>query len=415
MRIEHRLAKRLVAGSDERDTVAGDSSGVPCEAKSGQRSEEMRVLHLASGDAWGGAERVIAMLLADSRGSRNIESEAVLFNEGRLAETLRGLGVPVHVISEKEHSFPGLIRQVRRLLKNRDIQVIHAHRYKESLAAVLAARSRRLRLVITVHGLQPPGQLTAKDFLLNWVSFFAARLAGARFVGVSEELANRIAARLGRKCVVHIPNPMPAVSALGDGPSLRSRLGWDPDRAVVGFVGRLEHVKGPDCFIDLATRCRGSAGFVLVGGGKLEGELLARVASDGLSDRVALLGETADATAYLREFDVLVLPSRHEGLPLVLLEAAACEVPVVAFDVGGVAEVVDGSSAARLIKPGDVDGLREAVEALLKDREGSRREAARWGNAVRARFDPTRTFAAYAAVYGLRYDGDVRATAQRTG
>ena len=135
---------------------------------------------------------------------------------------------------------------------------------------------------------------------------------------------------------------MPAVRS-GEGfPDLRRRFGWSLSRAVFGFVGRLESVKGPDRFVHLAAHYRGDAGFVLIGTGSFERDLRGRVAAQGLSDRVAFMGEVPEATAYLRQFDLLVLPSRHEGFPMVLLEAAACEIPVVPFDVGGVREVLDG-------------------------------------------------------------------------
>jgi L-malate glycosyltransferase len=359
----------------------------------------VRVLHVASGDVWGGAEQVVAMLLSGAR-DVGVSGEALLFNEGRLAETLRGLGVAVHVIPERKHSFLELVLRVRRWMRWRGIDVVHAHRYKETFAAVLARRVGT-GLVVTVHGLQPRAQLGGKALLLNWSSLLAARLSGARLVGVSQELTDRIATRLGRQAVVHIPNPMPAVCSSGGDPDLRSRLGWDQRRPVVGFVGRLEDVKGPQHFIDLAGRSRGDTGFVLIGSGSLEGVLAARVEAERLSKRVAFLGEVADATSYLRQLDVLVLPSRHEGLPLILLEAAACRTPVVAFNVGGVSEVLDNSPAARLVTAGDASALQNAVEVILEDREEVRKEAAKWGRVVESRYNPTGVLTAYAAVYHL--------------
>lgn len=342
---------------------------------------------------------MVAILLAGSRDTPNIRGEALLFNEGRLADTLRSIDVPVHVIPENGRSFGLLVLEVRRWLRGKAIDVVHAHRYKEILLTVLARRPRQAGLIVTVHGLQPRVQLTANDFLLNWTAFLAARLTGARFVAVSKELTERLAARIGRQCVVHIPNPVPPLPAVEGQPDLHSILEWDPRRRIVGFVGRLEHVKGPDVFIDLAARCRGNVGFVLIGSGALKGHLAARVAAEGLVDRVAFLGEVPDATAYLRQLDLLVLSSRDEGLPLILLEAAACQVPVVAFNVGGVSEVLDGSRAARLVAPGDIGGLQRAVSDLLEDREEIEGEAAKWAGSVRARFTVTRTLAAYAALY----------------
>ena len=130
----------------------------------------------------------------------------------------------------------------------------------------------------------------------------------------------------------------------------------------------------------------------------MEADLRARVRLKGFSDRVRFLGHVPDATSYLHQLDVLALTSRHEGLPLVLLEAAACEVPVVAFDVGGVREVLDGGPAARYVAFGDLHGFAQEVARLLRIRSTSA-ELARWAGSVRGRFDLAQTIASYLDVY----------------
>jgi glycosyltransferase involved in cell wall biosynthesis len=86
-------------------------------------------------------------------------------------------------------------------------------------------------------------------------------------------------------------------------------------------------------------------------------------------------------------------------LPLVTLEAAASNVPVVAFDVGGISEVLDGGPAARLVPPGDETGFLTAVEDMLADRAHLRDDVVRWSNAVRSRFEPSAVWSAYKRVY----------------
>jgi len=359
----------------------------------------VRVVHVASGDGWGGAEKVVALLAEAVAVQPGCTVEALLFNEGRLAETLRGCGVPVHVIPESSHSFPGLVVATRRWLKGRNPEVVHAHRYKEILATVLAVAPRRYGFVSTVHGLEPSSQLKRSRVLLIWATLIAARLVGARFVTVSDELTRRLTRILGRRSVTRIPNPMPMIGS--DEPQdLRDRFGWDSSRPIVGFIGRLEFVKGPDIFTELAARTLTDAGFVLIGAGSLERELSARVTAAGLTDRVVFLGQVPDATGYLRQFDVLALTSRHEGLPLVLLEAAASDVPVVAFDVGGVREVLGrGRPGARLVPPADQDAFRRAIEESLEHREQSRAGAARWAESVRTEFSLTAVSSAYCRLY----------------
>jgi glycosyltransferase involved in cell wall biosynthesis len=360
----------------------------------------MRVVHLASGDAWGGAERVLTLLAEGVNQQPGFSVEALLFNEGRLADVLRAGGVAVDVISEANHSFLGLALATRRWLERRAPDVVHAHRYKEILVAALALAPRRRGLVVTVHGLEPSQQLARHRVALIWGTLIAGRLAGAELVTVSGELMRRLRRLLGSRRVVHIPNPMPPPRPDGQAPDLRRRFGWDAAKSLVGFVGRLEHVKGPDIFVQIAAGCQTDAAFVFVGDGSLAGELAKRVTAAGLAKRVVFLGEVPDATPYIRQFDVLAIPSRHEGLPLVVLEAAAGEIPVVAFDVGGVREVLgDGGPATRLVRPGDQDAFRAELEALLRDRPRARSAAAEWAQAVRDRFSLATISSAYCSAY----------------
>jgi glycosyltransferase involved in cell wall biosynthesis len=119
-----------------------------------------------------------------------------------------------------------------------------------------------------------------------------------------------------------------------------------------------------------------------------------------MSDRVGFLGAVPDAMAYLPQVDILALPSRHEGMPMILLEAAACQVPVVAFDVGGVSEVLDGGGlAARLIRPRDVSGFRQALEQVLDRRDRIEADLQRWSAATHRRYSLEATTAAYLRLY----------------
>lgn len=90
---------------------------------------------------------------------------------------------------------------------------------------------------------------------------------------------------------------------------------------------------------------------------------------------------------------------------MVLLEAAACEVPVVAFNVGGVGEVLDGSPAARLIRPGDEGGFVRALQEILNQGAEVRSEVSRWARSVRARFSPAVVASDYLALYGTAMRG----------
>jgi glycosyltransferase involved in cell wall biosynthesis len=362
----------------------------------------MKVVHIASGDTWGGAERVLALLAEGIREHANCSVEVLLFNEGRLANRLRDGGVKVDIIPESKLSFTRLACATRRWLDAQRPDVVHAHRYKEILVAAFANAPRKRGFVATVHGLEPSQQLTRARAVLIWGSLVAAKLAGAHVVAVSSELTRRLKRVLGHRRILRIPNPMPPVDDSKKPPDLRQRFGWPSSRPLVGFVGRLEKVKGPDIFVEVAARCHMDAGFILIGAGSLARELSAHVTAAGLTRRVGFLGEVPDAAAYIRQFDVLALPSRHEGLPLVLLEAAASEVPVVAFDVGGVNEVLHRNRpGAKLVAPADESAFCAAVEAFLRDPERSRLDAIQAAESIRVEFSVSTIASAYRDVYRL--------------
>lgn len=344
----------------------------------------LRILHFASGDGWGGAERVIETLVRSTLGHAEIET--LLLNQGALAQVLRALGVPVHVIPETDRSFASLWREVRRFMRQRRFDVVHCHRYKELLLAALCVPAGKARIIVTVHGLQPRTQLPLRDVVTTWGSLLLARLRGARFVAVSEELAERLEAFPLLARVARIPNPIPAIGAGESLPNLRARFNWSADRPIVGFLGRLEHVKGPDLFLEVARCGPREAGYVVVGWGSMGGELEALCASEGLAERLKFLGTLAEAAPLLRQIDVLAMTSRHEGTPMVLLEAAECGVPVVAFEAGGIPSLLEHAPREWRVAAGDVQAFSKALRTILEDLPGARAAARIWSESIRSSY-----------------------------
>jgi glycosyltransferase involved in cell wall biosynthesis len=163
----------------------------------------------------------------------------------------------------------------------------------------------------------------------------------------------------------------------GDRASARARLGWDPGRRVLLWVGRLAPEKGLDVLIDACARLPRSLDFslYLVGDGPLRGELVDRARRAGLAQRIMFAGTVPHGALpdWFRAADLTVLPSRSEGVPNVLLESIACGTPFVASDVGGVAEIAD-PRFDRLTPAGDADALAAAIgEVLSQPCAGPRR------------------------------------------
>lgn len=173
---------------------------------------------------------------------------------------------------------------------------------------------------------------------------------------------------------------------------VRRRLGVPADRRIVVTVGRFVDVKGYPQLLRAARHVASAAPdvmFVWMGSGPLEPELRAEVDAAGLSEVVLFAGERADVPEVLSVAELFVLPSLVEGLPLVVLEAMAAELPVVATRVSGTREVVVDGVTGRLVPPGALDGggdgtaLAGAILDVLADPD----EAASYGKAGRLRLE----------------------------
>jgi glycosyltransferase involved in cell wall biosynthesis len=158
------------------------------------------------------------------------------------------------------------------------------------------------------------------------------------------------------------------------GPDVRSatraELGFAADDLVVGTVGNLTLKKDHRTLLAAFAQLVGAEGrarLVLVGAGPLEDALRTYAAQLGVSDQMVFAGSRGDVPDLLSAFDVFALSSRYEGLPIALIEAMAAGLPVVATDVGGVAEVVDDGRNGYLVEEGDPSALATRLAKLLAD------------------------------------------------
>ena len=182
---------------------------------------------------------------------------------------------------------------------------------------------------------------------------------------ISEYLSNLVPT----EAIVTIPNPVrPMVS--GDPPSWFMDYVRENDKVIV-LVGRLEHQKGFDLFLEAFG---GLAGHfpewkvLILGEGKMRGFLERSINAMGLKAQVHLVGVVKDPEKVLRAADLFVLSSRFEGFPNALIEAMACGLPCVSFDCpSGPSEIIQNRVNGLLVPPEDVSGLAHALDIMMKD------------------------------------------------
>jgi glycosyltransferase involved in cell wall biosynthesis len=329
----------------------------------------LSVLHVSQPDD-GGVARAVSDLVADQLGRG--WQVGLASPEGGLAERVRELGADHFHWRARRAPGPGSFGEairLRRIVGRADPDLLHLHSSKAGLAGRLAVRGRRPTLfqphAWSFHALG--GRL--RRAAAAWERL-GARWATA-IVCVSEaERRDGEAAGIRANWRV-VPNGVDLEAFRPtDRVDARARLGL-PAGPLAVSVGRLSRQKGQDLLVEAWPKVRSrveAAELVLVGSGPEE-SALRRSGGD-----VQFVGAQDDVQPWLAAADVVVLPSRWEGLPYVVLEAMAVGTPVVATDVTGVREAL--GEAGAIVPPEDPGALAEAVVAALSGadvRSGRRR------------------------------------------
>jgi glycosyltransferase involved in cell wall biosynthesis len=258
------------------------------------------------------------------------------------------------------------------------------------------ARRRRIPTVTTVHGFTGNSR---RNRFNEWLQVRAFRRFSA-VVPVSEKLAAELARRgIPRDRIRLVRNSWAPATEFLERREARRELGLPEDGPIIGWVGRFSAEKAPDGALRaLAGATDSSVKLALLGEGGLEEESRDLARSLGIEDRVLWLGRVPEAARSLKAFDALLLTSRTEGTPMVLLEAMAAEVPIVTTAVGGIPEFLTPREAI-LAEFGDTTALSAGIDAVLADPEVAGKRAHTAHLALDDRFDVRRWVDRYTSVY----------------
>jgi len=348
---------------------------------------KMKVCHLISGDLWAGAEVQAFSLLKALNSVPDLSLWTIVLNEGALAARLRESGVDTFVIDESAHGFFRILDSAKKFLVDKNLDIIHSHRYKENaLASLLKRAGFARRIVQTVHGLGEPfsGRKLLKARIYSNLNVYLMKRYFDLVQTVSYDIGKTLARRVNHGKLVAIHNSVDLTMVLPTraGAELRREIGIAENEPVIGSAGRLVPVKGYDVFLKAARRVLDSgidASFVLAGDGPERSKLEGLARNLALGAKAKFLGFRNDMYDVINVMDIFVISSFHEGIPMALLEAMALRKPIVATSVGGITEVVEGDVSGVLVPPGDDDKLAAACVRVLAEVElkGSLSTAAR--------------------------------------
>lgn len=307
--------------------------------------------------------------------------------------------IPIVSVARRTGFDEALPLRIARVLRELGVDVVHTHNPAALTYCVPGARWAGARRVIhTKHGANPPRSLA--DLAMRRALI---RTCDA-YVAVSEPTAE-VARKLDRapaKLLRVIPNGIDTDFYAHDADKrfeIRKQLGISEGALVLGTVGRLVPEKNQLLLVEAAKPLLGQGVHLVIAGEGPERRAIESAISDSMRAFVHLTGARDDIPALLSAFDVFVLSSSTEGLPLAVPEAMAASLPVVATNVGGLPTVVRDQKTGLLVPPRDKNALFIAMQSLLSD-EARRREFGK--EAVieaRHKFGLDRVVGAYEALY----------------
>jgi glycosyltransferase involved in cell wall biosynthesis len=262
------------------------------------------------------------------------------------------------------------LRQIKRLLIDRRFDVVHSHASKAGFLGRLAAAQTGVAAIYSPHCFGFVGDVSTKRklFALGLERWLGRRTGGLLCVSDAERRL-AIEHRIARPEVIrHIRH---GVSCPADAGPSEDLIRFRGDGLLVGAVTVLREQKRLDVLLDAIPAVLErvpNARFAIVGNGPLEQPLREQAARLGLTERgaVGFFDFTPPSTQFLQALDIYVLPSAWEAMPIGALEALACGVPQIASAVDGMNEIVTPQTGI-LVEPKEVDGLAQAMIALLTD------------------------------------------------
>jgi N-acetyl-alpha-D-glucosaminyl L-malate synthase BshA len=263
--------------------------------------------------------------------------------------------------------------EVEKLNKKFNFDIIHAHRiFPEGFASVLLGESCKKPVVVTIHGSDI--NFLTKNLIIKRMIVFALNRAN-KIIVVSERLKKRILEmRIPEKKIEVLLNAVDTDKfKLQNKIDARRKLGLPLDKKIILFVGNFVDVKNPLSLIEISHRLRERRKkdflLIMIGDGYLKNEIKNKINAYSIQELIFLVGPRPheEIPLWMAAADFLVLPSRNEGMPTVLLEAMACGLPIVATRVGGIPEVINDGENGILIDSNNIRELERSIVSLIDD------------------------------------------------
>jgi glycosyltransferase involved in cell wall biosynthesis len=350
---------------------------IPASSPSDTHVATVGVLHVINGEHYAGAERV-QDLLALRLPEFGFEVGFACVKPGRFGEMRQSRDTPLYQVPMRSKFDLRAAGRIARIVRREGYKIVHGHTVRTALVGRLAAALAGVPFVYHVHS--PTSRNTTRPWL-NRINAIVERLSltgVSRLIAVSESLGRHVREqgfRAEKVAVVHngVPSPEHVSRERGEGDNpvfADTKSGTVP---VLGTVALFRPRKGIEVLLEsLALLKQQGLPVKLRAVGTFESpdyslEIAALAAKLGVAEQIDWRGFTRDITAELLQMDLFVLPSLFgEGLPMVVLEAMAAGVPVVATDVEGIPEAIRDGQDGLIARAGDAADLARAIGRIVR-------------------------------------------------
>lgn len=332
---------------------------------------KIKVMQVITQLPGGGVEQLLVDLLPQlNRDHFNI-SLCCIHKRGHLVDVLQARGVPVHLVKLNSRWDPIGIYRLTRLMQKEQIKIVHTHMYASSISGIVAARLAKVPVIIanmhSMHEWHTKRRIWTAKKLFN---------SADKIIAVSDcikkDLIDKLKLEPQKTLTIHngvdLARFTPQIEVAGQNENLDIK----DDEFVIGAIGRLVAFKGFTYLLKAAKIIYSQQPkfkLVIVGGGELKQPLKQQAQELGIADKVIFTGRQDNVLPFLASFELVVMSSITEGLPIVSLEAMAMGKAVVASRVGGIPEVVEERVTGLLVPPKDPSALAQAIITLMENPE----------------------------------------------
>lgn len=324
-----------------------------------------KIVYIITRSDIGGAQNHTMSLIKEFGGDYDLV--LIAGSNGFLTDAAQGLGVKVYIVKQLDSfNVPIAVWRLREILSKEVPDLVHTHSSLASFYGRVAAKSCGLKTLYTVHGWHFASEKNRIKWVMKVIIELCCRYCTDRWIAVSA-----FDQKLGSAFHVFKPGRVDVIVNGVEDIKLEGiipRSSNSKQALEVVFVGRATYQKNCLAAIDVLERTQGNVNLTMYASGGLMSSLESKITRSPMRDRVCLILDEPDAGRKLNQYDIMLITSRYEGMPLGGIEAMRAGLPIVSTDICGMNELIIRGESGYLFAQDDVVGMAAQLDVYAGDR-----------------------------------------------